>query len=264
MADVKIEIPEWTGSTLTVGAFTNYANSVLAAFKRQTFSALALDSIGRELEEAVNRLSEFVNRPSAFDETPEIAKADSNRDALWKILWHAWNYAMQLDPEHALYKAALTLKSEVSAYKGVWTHELSKETTELKGLQRDLNTDANAAALATLGLDKITAALFAANDAVAAAIERREQSRGERIAEKGGDTTASLRKAVVSHLIDAYRQVNGAARIIIGPEQIQAVQDVCGIIEHYKHVAAQPASRQGKVDPEPGPAPEPDGEAAAS
>ena len=45
---------------------------------------------------------------------------------------------------------------------------------------------------------------------------------------------------------------------------VEAVQDVCGIIEHYKHVAAQPASRQGKVDPEPGPAPEPDGEAAAS
>ena len=259
----KLEIPEWTGSTLTIGAFTNYASSVLGVFMRKTFAELSLDELGPELVAAVRRLTDFINRQRAFDETPEVVKADSNRDSLFKALWYGWHYAMELDPEHPLHQAAAKLTSEMNAYKGVWKHEISKETTELKGLQRDLSTEANVAALQALGLKIFSDALFAANDAVAAAIDRREQERGERIAEKGGDTTASLRKAVATLLVDCYRQVNAADRIIKAPETAAAIQDVCGIIEHYKHVAAQPTSKQGKDDPEPAPD-APDGEGGGS
>ena len=246
----KLEIPEWTGSTLTIGAFTNYASSVLGVFMRKTFAELSLDELGPDLVQAVRRLTDFINRQRAFDETPEVVKADANRDALFKALWYGWHYAMELDPEHALHQAAAKLMSEMNAYKGVWKHEISKETTELKGLQRDLSSSDNVLALQTLGLKTFADALFAANDAVAAAIDLREQERGERIAEKGGDTTASLRKTVVTLLVDCYRQVNAADRIIKAPATAAAIQDVCGVIEHYKHIAAQPASRQ---NPEPAP-----------
>jgi len=40
-------------------------------------------------------------------------------------------------------------------YKGVWKHELTKETSELLGFKAALSTDANRAALVALGLDKI-------------------------------------------------------------------------------------------------------------
>ena len=258
----KLEIPEWTGSSLTVGAFDNFAGSVLAAFVKQGFSMLHLQDIGPELQAAVTRLSEFINRQRAYDETPEVAKADANRDALWKAFYHAWNYIMQLDPSHPLYEPALKLRSEMTPYKGVWTHELSKETSELKGLQRDLSSADNTFAIQTLGLATIVNSLFAANDAVAAIISARDAERGSRAAEKGGDTTPSLRKAVVSKLIEAYRQVNAAARIVPMPEIEQAIQDVCGIIEHYKLVASEAKHRKGGDEPEP--TPEPNGEAAAS
>jgi hypothetical protein len=137
MATKKLEIPEWTGSALTQGAFLNYALSVLKVMARHGFNNLALTEIGPQLQEEVNRLSEFINLPRAFDETPEIEKADTKRDALWKALWYAWHYVMQLDPTDPLYKAALQLRPTMNAYKGVYRHELSKETMELEGFVAD-------------------------------------------------------------------------------------------------------------------------------
>ena len=254
-----LEIPEWTGSSLTVAAFTNYVNSVYGAFDGK-FEQLALQTVAPELQNAIGRLTEFVNRQRAFDETPELAKADANRDALWNALYYAWHYAMQLDPEHALYKAALTLKSEMSAYKGVWKHEITKETLELQGLRRDLDGAVNSEALSTLGLTNIATALFVANDAVAEITSQRDQSRGDRIGAKGGDSTAALRKTVAALLVEAYRQVNAAARINPNITVQNAIKEVNGIIAHYKDVAAQPAKRKGGDEPEP----EPNPEAAAS
>ena len=224
------------------------------------YGSLALNEIGPELEAANTRLAEFINRERAYDETPAVAKADANRDALWKALYHAWSYLMQLDPSHRLYQEAVKLRSEMTPYKGVWTHELSKETAELRGLRRDLDKPLPHDAIMMLGLDRIVSALFQANETVASIIEDRDAERGNRIAEKGGDTTASLRKAVVTLLIDAYRQVNAAARINDSEQTRNAVSEVNGIIAHYKDVAAQPAKHKGGDEP----APEPEPEASAS
>ena len=61
----RLEIPEWFGSRLTVAAFTNFGESVVAAFQKQGFDKLALQSIGPELQAAVTRLSELINRQRA-------------------------------------------------------------------------------------------------------------------------------------------------------------------------------------------------------
>ena len=256
----KLEIPEWTGSTLTVGAFSEYAGRIVGSFKHHGYEALALNEIGPALEAAQQRLADFVNRERAYDETPEVAKADANRDALWKAFYYVWHYLMQLDPSHALYQEAVKLRSEMTPYKGVYKHELSKETAELRGLRRDLDKPLPHDAIMMLGLDRIVSALFQANETVASIIEDRDAERGNRIAEKGGDTTASLRKAVVTLLIDAYRQVNAAARINDSEQTRNAVSEVNGIIAHYKDVAAQPAKHKGGDEP----APEPEPEASAS
>ena len=51
----KLEIPEWTGSTLTVAAFDNFASSALAAFVKEGFDKLYLQTIGPELQAAITR-----------------------------------------------------------------------------------------------------------------------------------------------------------------------------------------------------------------
>ena len=264
----RLEIPEWTGHRLTGGAFSQYVGRVVDSFKNHGYANLALTTIGPELELAQARFAEFINRQRSYDETPEIAKADANRDALWKAFYYAWHYLMELDPSHSLYASAVKLRSEITPYKGVWKHELSKETSELKGLMRDLDTEENAHALDELGLRTIVLALNAANRAVENLIGARDTERGERIAGEGGDTTDSLRKGLVTLLIDACRQVNAAARVSENEYCVATISEVNGIIAHYKDVAAQPAKRKGKDDPEPEPepepAPEPDGGAAAS
>ena len=253
----RLEIPEWVGARLTLGTFGQYTGRVVDSFKNHGYENLALTTIGPALESAQARFAEFINRQRSYDETPEVAKADANRDALWKALWHAWHHLMQLDPSHSLYASAVKLRSEMTPYKGVWTHELSKETTEIKGLMRDLDTEENAHALDALGLRNIVLALNAANRQVENLISARDTERGSRIADEGGDTTESLRKAVVTLLIDAYRQVNAAARVNDNEYCEATISEVNGIIAHYKDVAAQPAKRKGKDDPEPEPTPEP-------
>ena len=46
MSTKKLEIPEWTGSALTQGAFLNYALSVLKVMARHGFNNLALTYLG--------------------------------------------------------------------------------------------------------------------------------------------------------------------------------------------------------------------------
>ena len=48
----RLEIPEWTGSALTVGAFSEFAGRVVDAFNVQGYANLALAEIGPELEAA--------------------------------------------------------------------------------------------------------------------------------------------------------------------------------------------------------------------
>ena len=263
----KLEIPEWTGSALTHAAFTNFASGVLGVFMQQTFAKLALDEIGPDLTQAVRRLADFVNRQRKFDATEAVAAADAKRDALWKALWNAWHYIMQLPADDSLHQAAAKLTSEMNAYKGVYRHEISKETTELKGLQRDLSSSDNTFAIQVLGLSTIVNALFAANDEVAAAVEARLAERGDRIEDKSGDSTPEIRKAVVNLLVEAFRQVNAVNRVSHSEETAAAVKAVNALIEQYKLVASQPKSRQKEVDPTPpdeGGDSQPDVEASAS
>ena len=153
----KLMIPEWVGSTLTNGAFLDYAERSLAAYVAEGLDALSLTDIGMKLTEAVDSFKLAVNRQSAYDETSAVTRADTDRDAFAKALYHAWEFLGGLSPNHPFAAHVETLRSEMNAYKGVWRHEMRKETTELQGFQAALATDANRAALAALGLDKIAA-----------------------------------------------------------------------------------------------------------
>ena len=253
----KLTIPEWVGSTLTNGAFLDYAERSLAAYVEQGFEPLSLTAIGMKLTESVDALKLAVNRQSAFDETSAVARADNDRDACFKALYHAWNYLDGLSQTHPLAAHVNTLRSEMTAYKSVWSHEMRKETAELQGLQAALATDANRAALAALGLDKIAAALFEANDAARAAMEARSDERSERAEEKASGTTPELRKAVATLLVQAARRVNAVNEVAPTEATAAAISKVAALVEEYKLVASQFKGKK-KADPEPEPEPTPE------
>ena len=253
----KLTIPEWVGSTLTNGAFLDYAERSLAAYVEQGLDVLCLTEIGMKLTESVDDLKLAVNRQSAYDETSAVTRADTDRDAFAKALYHAWEFLGGLSPNHPLAAHVETLRSEMNAYKGVWRHEMRKETAELQGLQAALATDANRAALTALGLDKIAAALFAANDAARAAMEARSDERSERAEEKASGTTPELRKAVAALLVQAARRVNAVNEVAPTEATAAAISKVAALVEEYKLVAAEAKRRKGPTpEPEPEPAPE--------
>ncbi len=254
----NLTIPEWTGSSLTNGAFLDFATRSLEAYSEQGFDALSLMEIGPKLTEAINAFKAAVNRESSYDETADVASADNDRDACFKALYHAWSYLTALSPKHPFAEHVKTLKSEMDAYKGVWRHEMRKETSELRGLQTALFKDMNRTALAELGLDKIAAALWAANEAVHDAMEARSDEQRGREEEKATGATAELRKAVATQLIRAAKRVNAVNEINPEDEASSiAVSKVATLVKEYKNVASEAKHRKGD-DPEPEP------EAAAS
>lgn len=133
----------------------------------------------------------------------------------------------------------------------------SARKTRCEGLQAALATDANRAALTALGLDKIAAALFAANDAARAAMEARSDKRSERAEEKASGTTPELRKAVAALLVQAARRVNAVNEVAPTEATAAAISKVAALVEEYKLVASQFKGKK-KTEPEPAPSPEPE------
>ena len=247
-----LEIPEWTGSPLTIASFLGYATSVddnAAAVETENATYLQLQA---QLHQLVTRLQDFINQQRSYKQTPEITKQDTKRDALWKALWYAWYYIDQIDQSDPLAHFATVLRPVMTAYKGMWKHEMMKETEEIKGLQRDLGTAAMQQALSELGLLKIAQGIFEANAALETQVRDREHARGARIAEKGGETGESIRKQMTPVIIELFKHTNALQRIMPSENIALFIQNINGVINHYKQVAASGGSRSGD-EPEPTP-----------
>ena len=250
MAQTILEIPEWTGSPLTMASFLAFCTSIDdQAVSLETGNQHMLELM-QSLHQLVERFRDFINQQRAYEQTPEIAKQDNKRDSLWKALWYAWYYVDQLDPTDPLAQHAAVLRPVMNSYKGMWKHEMTKETEEIKGLQRDLQPQNMQDALTALGLNIISQELFVANAKLVMAVQQREQARGQRIADKGEDSTESLRKQMTPILTEMFRHANALVRITPDDGIRAFVQNVCGIINHYKQVAASGGSHS-KDEPEP-------------
>lgn len=247
-----LEIPEWTGSPLTIASFLAYATSVDSNAAEVETDNVRFDMLRNQLHQLVLRLQDFINQQRAYAQTPEITKQDQKRDSLWKALWYAWYYIDQIDPTDPLSQYSQRLRPVMTAYKGMWKHEMTKETEEIKGLQRDLAGAAQQQALEQLGLKVIAQQIFAANATLEEQVTQREHARGERIAEKAGETGESIRKQTAPVMIELFKYANALQLINPADNIAQFIQNVCGVINHYKQVAASGGSRSGD-EPEPTP-----------
>ena len=202
----KLEIPEWTGSGLSNGDHLAYAKDLYNIYSKGDYTPLSLEEIGQLLTPALESLNAAVNRQRAFDETSDVTTTDATRDILFNALWQAWERFMTLDQHHPFYVAANTLRSEMTKCKGAARFKLEAETEAISGLQTALANPTNGEALATLGLDKIAAALWEANEAVKTAMDARNAERGE--GDQGGGRRG---RAVQAHCRPAREAQEGRA-----------------------------------------------------
>ena len=247
-----LEIPEWTGSPLTIASFLAFATSVDSNAAEVETENATFAQLRQQLHQLVVRLQDFINQQRAYAQTPEITKQDNKRDSLWKALWYAWYYIDQLDPTDPLAQHSALLRPVMTAYKGIWKHEMTKETEEIKGLQRDLAGAAQQQALEQLGLKVIAQQIFVANAALEQQVTQREHARGERIAEKAGETGESIRKQTTPVLLELFKHTNALQRIAPSGSVGDFIQHINGVINHYKQVAASGGSHSGD-EPEPTP-----------
>ena len=181
-----------------------------------------------------------------------MTAADATRDILFNALWQAWERFMTLDQHHPFYVAANTLRSEMMKCKGASRFKLAEETEALYGLQAALLNPQNGAALETLGLNKIAAALWEANEAVKTAMDTRNVERGERAEGRADGSVPELRKTVSDLLCRCAKRVTALYMITPSEEAAKAIKAAVGVVEQYKRIAAQPAKHK-KEDPEPAP-----------
>ncbi len=248
----KLEIPEWTGSGLSNGDHLAYAKDLYNIYSKGDYTPLSLEEIGQLLTPALESLNAAVNRQRAFDETSDVTTADAARDRIFYALWSAWDYLSQLDPHHPFYVAANTLRSEMTKYKGASRLKLAEETEAIYGLQAALLNPQNGAALETLGLDKVAAALWDANEATRTAMDERNAERGERAEARADGSVPELRKAAADLLCQCAKRVNALYMITPSEDAAKAIKAAVGVVEQYKRIAAQPAKHK-KEDSEPAP-----------
>ena len=145
----------------------------------------------------------------------------------------------------------------MTKYKGASRFKLAEETEALNGLQAALLNPQNGAALETLGLDKVAAALWEANEAVKTAMDARNVERGERAEGRADGSVPELRKTVSDLLCRCAKRVTALYMITPSEEAAKAIKAAVGVVEQYKRIAAQPAKhKQEEPEPAPEPAPE--------
>ena len=234
----------YSGSLLTTGSFIELhrRNSQLitatgAAKLRVTDQLASYDAI-------LAQLSLRVNAAKGYEETPEVARLDSERDATQKFAYWVIMYASDLPRTSALYAAGNELRVVAKPYKSIAHHELTRQSTETAGFIRDLRLHPEA--LTTLNLTGVLGELENINNQLAIQIGLREITLGERVTALGSTPTNELRKRVTALLDEMALRINASAVYLNDDATIpKLISDLNGVANHYRLIASQHTSNAG-------------------
>ena len=147
------------------------------------------------------------------------------------------------------------MQAALAPYKGLNAHPLTKETEEIKGLMYDLleKEGSISGEVGFIGLTAALSELAAANDALSEKYNARTDAGIGREAEKGGETTASLRKSVAEMVVDVFATVNALDRVMPSDATAAAVTSLSALVSRFKTVASQGGKHHEEPEPEPVP-----------
>lgn len=253
--------PIWDGFNgrgLTNGSFCEMHNSyrkLIAGTLQDNQDPMKVRALFNTYLSSIMRLSDFINQPMGYEQTATIAKLDNIRDLCYRAFDSSVDYLAKLPIDHPLYEAAHAVALAKSPYNGLNEHEYTKQTSEMDGLYRALMTNYQMELkINALGLNIIIEAAKAANDAIRLEFEKREAERGNRIAQKGDDSTESLKAEIADTFQLIVRRVNAVAELETESPDYGIVesfiQNANGIADHYRRILAQKNRKPGS-EPEP-------------
>ena len=247
------QIPEWSGGKLENGEFLNYSKEVSRIAHGFDAAKVPLGDRLATLDAANVKLTDFINESRKYGETAEIAKLDSRRDIIFRAIWKFVETLSELDGAGEFDFSARRVQAALAPYKGLNVHSLTKETEEIKGLIYDLQKDDITGEVGYIGLNAVLGELGSANNALEEKYNSRTDAGIGRDAEKGGETTASLRKSVAEMVTDILATVNALDRVMPSDATAAAVTSLTSVVSHYRNVASQGGKRHEEPEPEPVP-----------
>ena len=247
------QIPEWNGWKLENGEFLNYSKDVSRIAHGFDAAKVPLGDRLATLDAANVKLTDFINESRKYGETAEIAKLDARRDIIFRAVWKFVETLSELDGNEEFDYSARRVQAALAPYKGLNVHSLTKETEEIKGLIYDLRKDDITGEVGFIGLNAVLGELASANNALEEKYNSRTDAGIGRDAEKGGETTASLRKSVAEMVTDILATVNALDRVMPSDATAAAVTSLTSVVSHYRNVASQGGKRHEEPEPEPVP-----------
>lgn len=235
-------------SQLTLGAHSDFHTRVNNLIAAATAEALHIDTQAAAYATAVQTEASLVKRETAFVATASMKEADKVRDALLSTINAVVN-AYQYTTIAAKKSAQQTLAAVIAPYKGIREHEYARETAEVTGLVTELTLEANAAHTATLGLTEEVQALYQANIAFDAEMQKKMAEAAARLP-KSDISTAEARKQCDKLYAEIVQLVNAWALVQPSEALTQFVTDVNGVVEVFRSIAANTGKSDSTEEPE--------------
>ena len=165
-------------SRMSIGSCCDFHTKVNACITTATPAALHVTEKATAYTAAIELLSFIVNRERAFVSTVTLAEADDTRDRGSGVIAQVVN-AYLTSPVADKRAAAILLNAKMSPYRGIRKHEYTKQTAETRGMLAML--DAEAEAVATLGLTEEVEAVREANAAFDTEFQKKTEEMSARM-----------------------------------------------------------------------------------
>ena len=246
------KMKEYTGSTLRVGSFLEMMQELCRLITELTPAALKLDNEAPVFLAKVEQLEKLVKRLRAFEETAGVAVEDQTRDAIWKALFYVHRYLEGLPETHSLYVYVNRLSPVFHTYKNMHTSELMEQTAQVRGFLTEMARPANAEAAQKLGMDKLIAALEAANESITQWNAARTTAAYERQTELGEETSDEVRRQLIILYRSIVERVNGANLFYPSATITEFIGRANTIADHYRVIGKATTSNGTSPDPSQG------------
>lgn len=202
------QIETFSMSRLLVGAHYDFHASVYNYIRTATPEALHIEAQAAAYLALLNQQLVLINQNKKIAFTEELAELDRDRDRWLGQLTTSVDTAA-ISPDATTAAAGKKLKNVISPYRGIAGNEYTKQTSQVRGLLRDLAADEMAPSIDALTLGTVIQKLRQANNVFANKYDERVTTEATRT--RSAVTAEDNRKAIDTEYQSIVQIVNAFA-----------------------------------------------------
>lgn len=210
-------------SRMTLGACADFHVTVIKHITLTTPEILHVEDKIEAYRAKVSVLESIVNRKRSYRTTPKMRATDQTRDRAVGVINGVIN-AMLNSPIEEKRLAAEQLHQDLSSYQGIARHEMHKQTSEVRGMLKALDTEENKAAIRLLGLSDEVEILRQTNEELSETYDTRYLEVNDVLEQ--GDIDSDELKREVNKLYQDIAQIINAYALIHPSDEIDAFIDI--------------------------------------